>query len=338
MQALFSGRLPYFDFDYEHLPGAIAQMALAWLLGGSKSLQTFALAFAGLSFLLIAVTGVVLLRLEDRLGPGLAVRWATALVPLLPFLLFRNDNLPVLFAASAFWLALRPGPQTGGTGSAWLGIMCKAWPGVWAAIDWWRGRRTRAVLTVLLTVAMLALLRTPPVLDIQRPVGVHTETLAGSFLGVFRFVRGLPLQLEQTSALYINAAWWAHLINVAPAIAIGVSALAILRKSISWPFGWLLFGALSGTLILASPLFSTQYMAWVTPFAAAARRRTWLLLVVVNVVSLALIGTWQYGLRAEGWWFCLVLGRNLLFVLLLAWIVRELVTGGKLSVAKSQAR
>jgi hypothetical protein len=64
-------------------------------------------------------------------------------------------------------------------------------------------------------------------------------------------------------------------------------------------------------------------MAWVTPFAAT-RRKSWLLLVLLNVISLALIVTWQDGLRAEGWWFFLVLGRNVLFVLLLTRFIGDL--------------
>ena len=47
MAEMFSGRLPYLEFNFEHLPGAIIPMSIAWLLGGSQSLQAFALALAG---------------------------------------------------------------------------------------------------------------------------------------------------------------------------------------------------------------------------------------------------------------------------------------------------
>ena len=321
MADMFSGRLPYLEFNFEHLPGAILPMSIAWLLGGSQSLQAFALALAGFSALLISITGVLLVDLEDKFGTGLAIRWVGALVPLLPFLLFRNDSLSVLFAVGAFWAATRSHERgSAGIIPAWLGIASKLWPGSWAAIEWWRGRRTWALATAILTLGGLVLLRTAPVLAIQRPVGVHTETLAGSLLGAVRHVNGLPLQLRQTSALYIEAEWWAHLINVVPAIALAIAALSIFQRRFSWPHAWVLFGVLTGCLMLASPLFSTQYMAWISPFAST-RRRSWAILLLTNVLSFALIVTWNRGLEGTGWWFWLGVGRNLLFLTLLSYLI-----------------
>ena len=331
MAKMFSGRVPYIDFNFEHLPGAIAPMSIAWLLGGSQSLQAFALALAGFSALLISITGVLLVDLEDKFGTGLAIRWVGALVPLLPFLLFRNDSLSVLFAVGAFWTATRPrSGRAHGILPAWLGIGTKLWAGSWAAIEWWRGRRGWAVATAILTLGTLVLLRTPPVLAIQRPIGVHTETLAGSLLGAVRHLRALPLRLHQTSALYIEAEWWAHLINLVPAIALAVAALSIIRRGFSWPDAWVLFGVLTGCLMLASPLFSTQYMAWVSPFAST-RRQPWLILVMTNTLSLALIVTWNRGLEGSGWWFWLGVGRNLIFLTLLVALVGGLLRSPSLS-------
>jgi hypothetical protein len=331
MAKMFSGGVPYFDFNFEHLPGAIVPMSIAWLLGGSQSLQVFAFALAGLSALLVAITGILLVDLEDELGSGIGIRWLAAVVPLLPFLLFRNDSLSVLLTVAAFWTATRQG-SLGGGGiiPAWLGVVTKLWPGSWAAIEWWRGRRPWALATAMLTVGGLVLLRTPSVLAVQRPVGVHTETLAGTLLGAVRHMRGLPLQLRQTSALYIEAEWWAHLINVIPAIAFAVAVLSVLRRSFSWADAWVLFGALTGCLMLASPLFSTQYMAWISPFASV-RRRPWIILCMTNVLSLALIVTWNRGLEGNGWWFWLGVGRNLMFLTLLSALIVGLLRSPSLS-------
>ena len=331
MAEMFSGQIPYFEFNFEHLPGAIVPMSVAWLLGGSENLQTFALAFAAFSALLIAVTGVLLIDLEAELGSGLTLRWVGALVPLLPFLLFRNDSLSVLLTVGAFWAATRPRARGGaGIVPASLGVATKLWPGSWAAIEWWRGRRTWAVATAMLALGGLVLLRTAPVLAIQRPVGVHSETLAGSLLGAVRYVRGLPLQLRQTSALYIEAEWWAHLINVIPAIALAIAAFSMLRRSFSWAKAWALFGALTGCLMVASPLFSTQYMAWISPFASM-HRRPWVMLVMTNVLSLILIVTWNRGLDGSGWWFWLGVGRNLMFLSLVSVLVIGLLRSPSLS-------
>ena len=323
MAHMFSGLLPYFEFNFEHLPGAIVPMATAWLLGGNESLQVFAFALAAVSTLLIVVTGVLLVDLEQQLGGGLAIRWAVALVPLLPFLLFRNDSLPVLLVVLAFWLAIRSDDGWRGTVVAWIAVATKLWPGAWTVLEWWRGRRLRALITLFLSVAALLVLRTRAVLAIQRPIGVHTETLAGSVLGLFRSLRGLPVEVHQTSSLYIEAEWWAHLFNALPAAGVAIASLTILRRRFLWADAWLLFGALTGSLILASPLFSTQYMAWITPFASS-RRRSWALLVVANLLSLVIILTWHEGLSGAGSWFFLVLIRNLVLLVLLTLMVFDL--------------
>jgi hypothetical protein len=327
MKEMFAGRIPYFEFDFEHLPGAIIPMTAAWLLGGSQSLQAFALAFATFATITIAVTGILLVDLENELGTGLTVRWAASLVPLLPFLIFRNDSLPVLLVVMAFWAATRP-QSGGGRGilPVWFGIATKLWPGSWAVIEWWRGRRALAIVTTALTIGALLALRTRPVLDIQRPIGVHTETLAGSILATVRHARGLPLHLHQTSALYIDAAWWAHLINVIPAVVLVVLALSILRRAFAWSQAWELFGVLTGCLMLASPLFSTQYMAWMTPFAST-RRWPWFILILANALSLALIATWNAGLDGTAWWFWVALARNSIFVALIVVLVAGLLRG-----------
>jgi hypothetical protein len=323
MAELFSGNVPYVDFDFEHLPGSIVPMAAAWLLGGHAGLQEFALGLAGVSVLLIVGTGALLVDLEDTIGDRLALRWTGAVVPLMPFLLFRNDSWSVLLIVFAFWLAVRGAIGYSATASAWLGVVSKLWPGAWGAVEWWRGRRARALVTATLVVAALLLLRSGPILRIQRPVGVHTETLAGSVLALVRISLGQPLGLEQTSALYIEAPWWAHLINVTPALVLVCLCLPILRRPFTWAGAWLLSGLLIGLLMVASPLFSTQYMAWITPFAAT-ERRPWLLLVGLNVLSLILITTWTDGLAGEGQWFLLVLLRNLGLLVLLGLITRAL--------------
>jgi hypothetical protein len=61
-------------------------------------------------------------------------------------------------------------------------------------------------------------------------------------------------------------------------------------------------------------------MAWISPFAST-RRRPWVILLLTNVLSLALIMTWTRGLEGSGWWFWLGIGRNLLFLTLLSYLV-----------------
>ena len=314
MAQLFSGKIPYLEFDFEHLPGAIVPMAAAWVLGGSASLQAYVLALAAVSTICLLATGAILQRLENHLEAGLAWRWGVAVLPLLPFLLFRNDSWPVLLVVLAFALGVRSSDQDWLV--AGLGAVSKFWPATWAVIDWWRGRRLRALFLAGLGLAMLGLLRTDAVTAIQRPVGIHTETLGGSLLGVIRGLQGRPLGLQQTSALYIETTPWIAVANAIPGLVIAALVLMGLRRPFSWPHAWTSFGLVVGGIVLASPLFSTQYLAWLAPFLAT--RGTWLrAALVINAASLGIILAFNAGLGGEMWWFGAVLVRNLALLALL---------------------
>ncbi|MGH8924438.1 MAG: hypothetical protein ACRDWA_07370 [Acidimicrobiia bacterium] len=333
MAELFSGKIPYVEFDFEHLPGAIVPMAAAWLLGGSSSLQSYVLALAAVSTICLLATGAVLRRLESTLGAGLAWRWALAVLPLLPFLLFRNDSWPVLLTVIAFALGVRRSKADSLVAA--LGALSKFWPATWSFIDWWRGRRLRAMLIAALGMAMLGLLRTEAVTRIQRPVGIHSETLGGSLLAVVRGLQGRPLGLHQTSALYIEAAPWVTVANAFPGLVIAALVLTGLRRPFSWLDAWTSFGLLVGAVVLASPLFSTQYLAWLAPFLAA--RATWLRAAfVINAASLGIILAFDVALRGEMWWFGGVVGRNLaLLALLVCMALRERRSGSPFRVART---
>jgi hypothetical protein len=261
----------------------------------------------------------MLYGLETVLLAGLAWRWLLAVIPLLPFLLFRNDAWSVLLLVAAFWVeATRAG---NGSGWAWAGVLTKFWPVVWAVIEWWRGKRARAVITVLLGLGMLFLLRSDPVLRIQRPTGIHSETLASSVLGIFGHLSGLRPALRETSALYMEAPLWAHMINLLPASALILFSLLMKGSVFDWRRAWLMTGVLVGAVIVASPLLSTQFVAWLTPFAALkptfARQ-----MFVINLLSLVMILNYQAAVNGELTWFLLALARNgLLLFLLIVMVV-----------------
>jgi hypothetical protein len=166
---------------------------------------------------------------------------------------------------------------------------------------------------------MLGLLRIGAVTRIQRPVGIHTETLGGSLLAVVRSLQGRPLGLQQTSALYIEAAPWVTVANALPGVAIAALVLIEIRRPFSWPHAWTSFGLLVGAIVLASPLFSTQYLAWLAPFLAT--RATWLRAAfVINVSSLGIILAFDAALGGEMWWFGAVVVRDLALLALLSYI------------------
>jgi hypothetical protein len=321
MTELFSGRIPYFQFPFEHLPGAIVPLAAAWLLGGFAGLSQYAFALAAVSAITLIITLLLLARIGDRLGqPRLTVRWLVLVAPLLPFLLFRNDSFPVLLGVAAF-LAGTAGRASAASGLAGGGVVSKFWPVSWAAIDWWQGRKRAALALAVLGVLCLVLLRLPPVMEIQRPTGVHSETVIGSLLGLTRAATGQPLQIERTSAAYVEAPWWALAGNVIVGGVLALMALAALRSPFSWERAWPLVGAVTGAIMLASPLLSTQYVAWLAPFAAG-ERRSWRLALLVNLLSLVLIITWFDLFEGRLWWWSVLAGRNLLLIVLVALLAR----------------
>ena len=80
-------------------------------------------------------------------------------------------------------------------------------------------------------------------------------------------------------------------------------------------------GGLTAALIIASPFFSTQYVAWLSPFAAVDRRAT-VMMLPVNTISLILLTSWHEMFEGAVWWWGLLVLRNLLFVMVglyLAW-------------------
>lgn len=58
MVELFSGKLPYLDFPFEHLPLMIIPMSLAWVLGGFNDLRSYVFAFAAVSTVCLLVTAL----------------------------------------------------------------------------------------------------------------------------------------------------------------------------------------------------------------------------------------------------------------------------------------
>jgi hypothetical protein len=315
MSSLFAGHVPYRDFAFEHQPLMIVPMALAWLAGGFSSQPAYVLATGAISFLCLAgVTGLLVWsERELRLG-GWTARWLLVLVPLLPFLLFRNDGFSILLAVAAVALGMK-GMETGSLTAAIAGTLSKIWPAVIVPVNWWRGKRAQAVLIVSAAALGLAINFSPSVQAIQQPQGVHTESVAGSVLGLFRSLRGVDLAITRTATAYIDAPRWALGINLATGGIIAVLALRAIRHPFRWEKGWALAGALTVAGVLASPFFSTQYVAWFAPFAAI-RRRPATLMLCVSLLSLVVILGWFRLFEGVIWWWTVLLLRNALVVLL----------------------
>jgi hypothetical protein len=314
MEEMFSGKVPYLDLAYPHLPLMLVPMAAAWLIGGSQSLQAFAFALAAVSTAIIVTTGLVLRRIEIGFGiADLTLRWLLLVVPLLPFLLFRNDSWVVFLAIAGILLASQ-GRRLASVLVLGAGTLAKGWPGLWAPAEWKRGNRWVAVSIAAFTLASFAILLSPPLQSAQDSRGTHTETVAGSVTGFVRSATGDDLLLERSAAVYIRGPWWLLAANVAIGGLIAASALRGLQSPFEAGRAWRLMGALTAALIIASPFFSTQYVAWLSPFAAVDRRATALMLPV-NTASLVLLTSWHEMFEGNVWWWGLLVVRNFLFIL-----------------------
>jgi hypothetical protein len=313
MIEVFSGRLPYFQLPFPHLPLMLVPMMLAWLIGGSRDLQAYAFALAGVSTTIIVATGLVLRRIELELGmKDLTLRWILLTIPVLPFLLFRNDSWVVFLAVAGILLAARD-RKVAASLILGAGCLAKGWPGLWAPAEWKRGNRWVAAALMVFTLLSFAILLSPPLQSAQDSRGTHTETVAGSVTGLVRSIEGTDLQLERSAAVYINGPGWLLAVDAAIGALIALASLRGFRGPFDWARSWLTMGALTAALIVASPFFSTQYVAWLSPFAAIDRRATAVMLPV-NTISLVLLATWHELFDGAIWWWGMLVFRNLLFV------------------------
>ena len=314
MVEMFSGRLPYVDLPFPHLPLMLVPLTLAWVIGGSRSLQSYAFALAGVSTAIIVATGLVMRQIEIQLGiRDLTVRWVILTVPVLPFLLFRNDPWVVFLTLAGILLAIS-GRKLASVLILGAGCLAKGWPGLWAAVEWKRRNRWVAISLAAFTLVAFGVLLSPPLQSAQDSRGTHTETLAGSVTGLVRSIEGSDLRLERSSAVYIDGPWWLLAVNVACGALIAISASRAFRERFDWARSWGLMGALTAALVVSSPFFSTQYVAWLSPFAAVDRRAT-VGTVSVNVMSLVLLTSWHEMFEGSVWWWLLLVVRNLIFIL-----------------------
>ena len=314
MVEMFSGKVPYVDLPFSHLPLMVVPMAVAWVVGGSRDLPSYAFALAGVSTAIIVATGLMLRRIEIAIGiKDLTIRWVLLTVPILPFLLFRNDSWVVFLALGGILLSIG-GRKLASVLVLGAGCLAKGWPGLWAVVEWKRGNRWMALSLAAFTLLSFAILISPPLQSAQDPRGTHTETLAGSVTGLVRSIEGVDLRLERSAAVYIDGPWWLLAVNVVVGGLIAATAMRGLRRGpFDWNGSWRLMGALTAALIVASPFFSTQYVAWVSPFAAVDRRATAVMLPI-NTISLILLTAWQDMFDGSVWWWGILVLRNVLFV------------------------
>jgi hypothetical protein len=310
LEAIIGGTMPYRDPGFEHLPGALIPILAAWLLSGFGPELPYTIAFSLLMLVCLGVT----YRVLDRTGTsisGLAPRWLALAAPLVPLVVFRNDPWVVMLAVVAM---VDTHPERVRITAAVAAVLSKGWPVALAPAAWWEGRRRTAAWIAGAAGLTLTLMLSPGFRATQEAAGLHSETLGGALVGLARALGGGDLGINWTTAAYLDAPLWAY--GLGPAVAVVLAALAwrSRRVAVEARGRWLLVGILTVAILMASRLFSTQYVLWITPFVAAASSRTRALAFAAGGLSLASVLGWWSLFDGAVWWWATVAIRNLLLV------------------------
>ncbi|MCP4307673.1 MAG: hypothetical protein GY788_22925 [bacterium] len=309
---MLSGRLPYFDFEFEHLPLAILPIGLAGIFERLVPGLDYNGAFVVLSTLVIVAIAVSVRRAGNELDDeGAAERWLLVAAPFFPFVLYRIDPWSVLFAVLAGIAVVRS--HTGRYVTvALVGVATKGWPVLLAVSDWLGQRRKEAYILVGATAALgVGLLLVPGFRSGRSFEGVHLETISGSFVLLGRLMTDTPHGIEPNAgALYISVGVWAVGLNIVIGLSVWAVTMILLRRLRISRY-LVLALAISG-LLLASPLLSAQFLLWLTPFVALTRDRTAAFLTgACGVITTILLIWWDP--ISTGWAALLVI-RNLALV------------------------
>jgi hypothetical protein len=310
---LLDGRFPYFDYEYEHLPLAIAPMFAAAVIERISPISYTVAFWTVMSGILFGI-GALLNRIGRQLGVAHAARrWLLVSWGILPLAAFRVDALSVLLTVATVWYLV----EGRGRRSAWAwagAIAAKGWPVVLVVVDWWRGQRRRAVVAAGATLLGAGVLALFPLFRSGRAFsGVHIETVTGAPVVLARLMRGADHGVSSLAgASYVEVGSWAAVANLALGAGLALYLLLALRRDFTWRRGMDLAGAGTIALMLASPLLSAQFVLWITPFAALSRSpRVRAGVFGVTLLTGAFVTFWYSGYQV---WWATIIARNILLV------------------------
>ena len=315
VNAMISGRIPYVDLPFEHLPGTLIPLGLAWLLGGFVGESVYWWVFAALMAGCLWGTE----RLLGRIGAAIGVlssreRWLVQVGPLLPIVLFTNDPWVVLLSVGAVDAMVRNANQRSGVLSL-AAIISKGWPFVLAAVGWLRGDRVRAAAVAVISGIALGWVGwSPGFRGSQLAQGLHVETLMGSIAGLGAVVFGNGVLLQPGLRATLDLPVWVVLLNATPGIVVLLGAF----RASPMPFSWLpamrFTAALTVGVMLSLPVLSPQFLLWSVPFVVFCGVRERMLSVIICWLNLLVILTWLQVFENTLWWWSALVLRNLMLV------------------------
>lgn len=325
--AIIEGGVPYRDVPIEHLPAMLIPMFGVWWLGGAVSQSAYVFTYACLMIVAMAATG----GLVDRLAVGLGhqsggFRWLLITTPLLPLVIFRNDPVVTfLFVLSA---VLWASDRAGWSFVAIAGAFAKVWPASMALAGMRRRQRLQAAAVAAAGVVSVAWTFLPGFTDARQGVGIHAETFVGAFVGLWRSGSGEPSRMVLTTAAYLPAGTQSLALNAALGLAVVVVGAWAVSRARTDRLALLGIGTVVGGVILASQLFSLQYLLWLMPFVALA---TSIPLAVVAAALAALTTglawVWEPALFESASFYFWITIRNIGVLLLALWLAFEATEG-----------
>jgi hypothetical protein len=212
-------------------------------------------------------------------GVRAAIAYLILSTPVMPFVYFRTDLLPVALLVAGLALPLRGKERIGGLSVA-LGFLAKLWPAI--AIpsllyERWRAGVWALVATVVSTIAWLIWAPSGPwdVLSFRHATGWQIESTIGAVL----LASGAEPRLDQ-------GAWRAGgSLPIARPLLILVLAIGI---GMLWRYRRDVIAttlAAIAVMLFVAPILSPQYVIWLLPFAAVCWARGDLDLAVPMAIS-----------------------------------------------------
>ncbi len=309
--AILDGATPYIDTTVEHFPGALAPMVVVEGLSRVTGLSFETLwpfAMGGVFVMSVAVAEGIPVRFSA------GRRYLLLSLPMLPLVLFRIEPWLMMWVVAGIVLAFRvawPAHLV----ATFVASMIKGWPILLFGLPFRLGRVSLAVFGgAASSLTLLTIARLPGFMEGRAFEGIHTETIVGNIILVFRSVKGADQQLIGVAgAVYTEAGIIAVVMNALIGLPFLVLAgVLVFRRETPVGLVQVLGLGVIG-IMLASPLFSSQFIFWLSPFVLlmpAARQRQYVL------VSIATLVTVIFWIPLAPVWSALVLARNILLLAL----------------------
>jgi hypothetical protein len=349
---LLSGSIPYLGFHLEYPPLALVAMATPRLLWpfGSPDLATFAWLFTIAQGGVAVVAGWLIAKVSPRPIGALAV-WSLLVLAACISMAWRYDLWPAVLVLAAVVAAESDHPGAAGVALG-VGTMMKLFPVVLVPILAARSvalRDGRGLARLLLgTTGVVVVVMAGSIafaggdafqwVTYQLDRGLQIEATGAGLLLLLHAIIGLPLSIEHAfGSLQVASPGADAIAAAAPYLELGlvaaVSAIAFVRFRLDVerlgrvPVESLAAAgvAVLASLLVPSKVFSVQYIVWFLPLVPLlAGRLRWL------VVAIAALSTLIYPLNYTSLWqldpsmTALLNLRNLLLVILLAWLTSNL--------------